>query len=428
VATGVLFGVLPALQATRVDLNDALKQGDRGSAGRRGGFYRDALVVAEVAMALVLLVGAGLMLKTLARMQGLDVGFKPEGLLTMRTNLPYPKYEDGQMRVRFYDTVLDQVRTMPGVRSAAFASDLPFTAEGNTNGFLIEGRPAPPPGSTNDALYRLATNDYLKTLGARVLRGRLPGPEDTQSSTPVVLINETLARSFFPNEDPIGKRMRIDSPRWITIVAVIADVRERGVTPSPKPAVYLPLAQNLEGGAIADQLVVRVDGDPLALAGPARAAIAKADAGLPVLDVRLMEDILETGVASRRQQMRLLISFAVLALILAALGIYGLLSYMVAQRSREIGVRIALGAGAADIVRSVAAKGMALTFAGLAIGTGVALAVTRAMQSMLFGVAPADASTYAAVLTLLMLIGMVACAIPAVRAARVDPIVALRDE
>jgi putative ABC transport system permease protein len=428
IVTGIVFGVIPALHASRLDLNDALKQGSRTNAGGRGGFYRDALVVAEVAMALVLLAAAGLMMKTLARLQAIDVGFKPEGLLTVFTNIPYPKYADGQKRLRHYDRVLEQVRVLPGVRSAAFVSDLPFTAEGNTNGFRIEGKPERPGGPVQDALYRLATNDYLKTLGVRLLAGRLPGEHDGQHTPPVVVINETFARTFFEGESAVGKRMNYGQPPWRTIIGVIADVRERGITPTPKPAMYIPLAQDLDGWAVADELVIRVDGNPLAIAPAVRAAMTSSDPDLPVISVQTMQEILDLGVASREQQKRLLMAFAGLALTLAGLGIYGVLSYLVVQRSREIGVRMALGASALNILCTVAFKGALLTAAGLVLGTAAALAITRAMRSMLYEVAPADAPTYAAVIATLMAIALIACAIPAVRAARVDPMVALRDE
>ncbi len=427
-ATGIVFGVLPALHASRLDVNEALKQGGRGNIGGRGGFYRDALVIAEVAMALVLLAGAGLMMKTLAQLRSLELGFQPQGLLTMRTNLTGPKYKDPQKRLRLNESVLAQVRTMPGVKSAAFASDLPFTADGNTNGFWIEGMPPLKPGEMNDALYRDGTVDYLKTLGVRLLEGRLPDSRDTQNAPPVIVINETLARNFFPNQSPIGKRMRVNAPAWRTIIGVIADIPERGAKAMPKPATYLPLEQDLDGWPIGNELVVRVDGDPLVLAGPVRTAIWNADRDLPVLEVQTMEDILELDYVAERQQMQLLAVFAALALTSAGLGTYGVLSYLVVQRSREIGVRLALGATTLDVIRDIASKGAALTGIGLAAGTVAALALTRAMRSMLYEVAPADAATYAVVIAVLSLVGTFACAVPAWRAAQVDPMIALREE
>lgn len=427
IVTGLLFGMLPALQASRLDLNDALKQGGRANAGGRRTTSRDLLVIAEVAMALVLVAGAGLMLRTLAQLRGVDVGFRPEGLLTMRTNLPFPKYRDPQLRQRRRDAVLEEVRSLPGVRLAAFTSNLPFTALGNTNSFQIEGQPRRPDESY-DALYRIVTTDYLKLLGVRLLEGRLFGPEDRAGTTRVVVINDTLARHFFPGEHAVGKRMRIDGPELYTIIGVIADVRERGINPSPKNATYLLSPQTPQAWNDPQQLVVRADGDPLALAGAVRAAVWHSDKDLPVLEVRPMTDIVENDFASRRQQMRLLLAFAALALTLAALGIYGVLSYLVVQQTREIGVRMALGARAGDIVRQVAAKGALLTGTGLAAGAVIALATTRAMRSMLYGVAPSDPATFAAVIAILAAIGVAACAAPAFRAARVDPMIALRDE
>ena len=427
VVTGIVFGVLPALHASRLDLTETLKQGGRLNTGG-GGFSRDVLVVAEVSMALVLLAGAGLMMKTLARLQSVELGFRPDGLLAVRTYLPSPKYSQREAMLRHYDAVLQDVRAMPGVRSAAFAADLPFTTSGNTNGFEIEGRPESRTGPPQDALYRPGTTDYLKTLGATLVEGRLLGQQDDRNSPLSVVINETFARNFFPGESAVGRRVRVDGEHWITIVGVVKDIRERGVKPAPKAAMYFAITQQQSSWSVPDDLIVRVDGNPLALAGPIRAAIAKSDPDVPVIDIQLMQDILDTGTANPRQQMRLLMAFAALALTLAGLGIYGVLSYLVAQRTREIGIRMALGASAPEILRSVAGRGVALTGVGLVIGAVAAFAVTRAMSTMLYEVAPGDLPTYTSVIAILMTVGLIACTAPAWRAARVDPMTALRDE
>jgi putative ABC transport system permease protein len=427
IATGVIFGVFPALHASRLELNEALKQGSRGSAGGRSGRYRDILVAAEVGLAIVLLVGAGLMVQTLYNMRSVDVGFRAENLLTMRSRPPLPKYEDPQKRLQFFDSVLDRIRVLPGVRGAAYSSMLPFESIGNTVGFHIEGR-ARIPNAPYDSLYRLATNDYLQTLGARVVEGRFFGPQDGPGSPPVAIVNETMKREYFNGESPVGQRIVVGTNEKYTIVGVVGEIRERGIDVERKAALYLPICQTPDSWAIPSELVIRADRDPLKLANAVRKAIWSVDPDMPVTAVQTMQELIDAGFATRAQQMQLLAAFAALALGLAALGIYGVLSYAVTERTREIGVRVALGAGCTDVVRMVARRGIVLTVAGLAIGTAAAFGAARAMQSMLYGVAPSDPRIYALVSTAILLVALAACAVPARRAASVDPIVALRDE
>ena len=428
-ATGIVFGLAPALETSRLDLNEALKQGTRAGSNRRTGRLRDVFVVAEVALALVLLVGAGLMIQTLFRLRSVDLGFKHENALTMRTVLPRVKYRDGLKRVQFYDAVLARVRTLPGVESAAYASDLPLTTRGNTSGIRVEGRPAPPPGTESDVLYRIATTDYLKTLGVKVLQGRLPGDEDRANTTPIVVVNETLVKQYFPNESPLGKRINIDGGQvWRTIVGVVADPRERGIDVKLKAGVYLPVNQNLDGWAIPNTLIVRTKVDPMSIAAGVREAIWTTDRDQPISAVQTMSDIVDAELANRSQQMRLLGIFAALALLLSALGIYGVLSYAVTQRTREIGVRMALGASSNDVLKMVTMHGARLAFAGMVIGGVTALAVTRGMTKVLYGVSPLDGPTYATVAFTLLLAALIACVVPAMRASRMQPVAALRDE
>jgi putative ABC transport system permease protein len=428
--TGLLFSIVPAVQAARASLNDALKQGGRGGIGGRGRSVRDVLVVLEVAAALVLLVGAGLLLETLAKLRAIDIGFRSDHLLTMRTVLPRPKYADPALRMSYFDRVLDGVRVLPGVESAAFASTLPFLSIGNTQGFQIEGRQADPDGPAQDALYRVATNGYLHTLGVRLIEGRLYDSSDGANSPPVVIINQTFAKRYWPKESPLGHRVSTSWPAgtWRTIVGVVADVHERGYELEMKPGVYLPYAQVQDTWAVPQNLVVRVQGDPLALASAVRRAIASVDPEQPVAAVRTMDDIIDLGVADRKQQMTLLGAFAGLALLLASIGLYGVLSYAVTQRSREIGLRMALGASASTVIRLVAGRGLGLTAAGLALGLSMAWAATRVMKNLLYGVAATDPATFTGVVVLLGAIALVACWLPARRAARVDPIVVLREE
>jgi predicted permease len=427
--TGVLFSIVPALQASRASLNDGLRQGGRGGIGGRRATTRDALVVLEVAAALVLLVGAGLMLKTLARLRSIDIGFQPERLLTMRVIVPRAKYQEPASRLAFYERVIEGMRTLPGVEGAAYNSTLPFLAAGNTQGYRVEGRELPP-GEPGDALLRVGSPDYLKTLGVTLVEGRLPNSRDAAGAPPVIVVNETLARRFWPRESALGHRVTLSGrvPAWRTIVGVVKDVRERGYELDLKPGVYIPFPQIPDTWAQPENIVLRTSGDPAALAAAARRVIASVDPEQPVSAVRTMDEILDRNVADRTQQMTLLGAFAGLALLLASIGLYGVLSYAVQQRRREIGLRMALGASARGVVGMVVGRGLALTGAGLAMGLVAAAGGTRVMKTMLYGVDAIDPSTFAGVSVLLCGIAALASWIPAWRASRVDPIVVLRDE
>ena len=427
--TGVVFSIVPAIQVSSTSLNDALRQGGRSGVGGRRAATRDALVVAEVAIALVLLVGAGLMLRTLSRLRSIDVGFRPDHLLTLRTTLPRQKYQDPARRIAFFDRVLAGVNALPGVESSAYNSTLPFVETGNTQGYEVEGRPRPA-GEAGDALYRIGTNDYLRTLGVHLIEGRLPDARDGAATTPVLVINETLAHRYFPHESALGHRiwMYERAPVWRTIVGVVRDVRERGYGLDMKPGVYIPYAQIPETWAQPEALIVRAKGDPTALTASIRRIIAGVDAEQPVSAIRTMDEILDRNVEDRTQQMTLLSAFAILALLLASIGLYGVLAYAVSQRSREIGLRMALGASAQKVVAMVVGRGLGLTAAGLAIGLALAAAGAHAMKSLLYGVDAIDPATFAGVAGLLCAIAALASWIPARRASRIDPIVALRDE
>ncbi len=427
VATAVLFGLAPALQAGRIAVSERLKQGGRSVAG--GGLAWRALVSAEVGLALVLLVGAALMVRTLMRFRALDLGFRAENLITMQTPLTGTKYASDERRRAFFDRVCERTRAIPGVVSAGFASNLPFTSIGNTRSFRIEGLPEPPPGNSQDALYREVTPDYLATMRVRLRQGRLPGSSDGAESAPVAVINETFARAYFAGT-PLGHRLTFGSPRpgmkWYTIVGVVEDLRERGFRPEAKPAVYVSVNQVEDPEAF--MLVVRAAGNPTNLLNDIRRAIWSVDPEQPVTQVRSMEEILDLDVAGRRQQMAVLATFAGIALALAAIGIYGVLSFAVTQRTREIGLRMALGATRAEVIGMVAGQGLKLALAGAAAGTVTALLSMRALASFLYGVTPTDAATYALMAALLLAVSIVACVAPARRAARIDPITALRDE
>jgi putative ABC transport system permease protein len=425
VTTGIVFGLVPALQAARASLRDAMQQGASASVGGRGRLTRDALVVLQVAAALVLLAGAGLMLRTMANLRGLELGFRPDHLLTMRTTLPQSKYREPAQRLSFYDRVIADVRALPGVEGAAYASVLPFLSPGNTLWFAIDGI-TPSPDDPQDTLFRVGTSDYLKTLGVQLVEGRLLDQRDGVDAPRAVVVNDTLARKYWPRRSALGGRMRLGDAQgpWYTIVGVVKDVRERGHTLAQKPLVYLTNAQRL--GSIPEYLVLRTASAPADLVESIRRVIARIDPDQPISAVRTMDEIVDLDVADRHQQMILLGAFAGLALLLASIGLYGVLSYAVTQRSREIGLRIALGATAGTVLRLVVARGLILTAIGLSIGLAVAWAATRALQSVLYGVSAGDSTTYATVVALLASIALLASYLPARRASRLDPISVLR--
>jgi len=429
VITGVIFSVAPALQAGRASLQDALHQQARSAVGAGSRLTRDVLVVLQIGAAVVLLAATGLMIRTLANLHAIDVGFNADRLFTMRTTLPNPKYSDPQKRLAFYDSVLAGVKALPGVERAAYASYPPFTTAGNSTSFTIEGRRLPP-DRPSDALFRSGTTDYLAMLGVRLVDGRLIDERDGAGAPRVVVIDETFARAYFPGESPLGHRVNFirETNPFHTIVGVVRDLRERGYESTKKPTVYLSIAQAPEVWAIPEYLVARTRGNPSDLAEAARRVVASVDPAQPVMQVRTMDEIMGLQVADRRQQMILLAAFAALALVLASLGLYGLLAYAVAQRSREIGLRIALGATPREVVAMVALRGLALAGIGLAVGVAGGWAATRTMNSVLYGVSAADPSTFAAVVALLGGVAVIACLVPAARASRVDPMVVLRQD
>ncbi|MBV8457813.1 MAG: ABC transporter permease [Acetobacteraceae bacterium] len=426
VLTGVIFSIAPAIQTSNASLNEALKQGGRGaSAGHR---MRDALLVVEIASALVLLVGAGLLLRTMENLRRIDVGFRSDHLLTMRT-APERTMTHAQ-RMNYYDRVVAGVLALPGVENAAFVNDLPFQQSGNSQAFEIEGRAARENGPAQLALYRVGTNGYLSTLGVKVLEGRLFDESDGASSAPVVVITRTLARQFFMGQSPLGRRIRVGGPDapWSTVVGVVADVHERGYEPAMMPGVYLPTVQTPNAPSVPRELIVRTKENPAAQTEAIRRRIWSVNPQQPVSRVRTMDELIDLDVADRKQQTTLLGTFAGLAMLLACIGLYGVLSYAVTQRSREIGVRIALGASAANISRMVVGHGLRVTVTGLVIGFAISWAATRVMSKLLYGVTATDPSVFAGMATMLAVVALAACWIPARRASSVDPVRVLREE
>lgn len=434
---GLIFGLAPALQASKVDLNEALKQsgartGSSGGANR----LRNALVVIEVAMSLVLLVGAGLLIQTLFKMLNQYSGLRPENVLLMRTNLPRNKYGDPPKRSAFYDQTLERVKSLPGAVSVGYTMSVPLDWKGGTSGFWIEGRTveqAVSQGLSYDANHRQVSAAYLQTMGIPLRRGRYFGESDNEKSMPAAIINETMARQYWQGEDAVGKRFKLGDPDspvpWITIVGVVADVRQMGMDAPVKAEMYLPYRQMTTHSFFAPRdLVIRTSVDPMSVVASARREIHAVDPDQPVSNIRTMEGLLDEEIGQRRLGMTLVAIFAGLALLLASLGIYGVLSYFVVQHTREIGVRLALGAQRRNVLGLVMKKGMTLALIGVAIGLATAFALTRLMSSLLYEVKPADPLTFIAVAAMLTVVALLACYIPARRAMKVDPMVALRCE
>jgi putative ABC transport system permease protein len=428
-AAGVLFGLAPAWQATDVSLQEALKEGSRTGESRGGLRLRDGLVVGQFAMAFALLVGAGLMIQTIWNLRKQDLGFRADHLLTMAVPLPAAKYDADEKVRTFFQSVAENVRGLPGVKGAGFASDAPFTEMGDTEGYIVEGEPPLQPGEVNDALYREVTPGYLETVGAVLQQGRLLEERDRETGMKVVVVNEFLAKRHWPGQSALGKRIRFGDEKqpWWTVAGVVRDIRERGLLYEMKPAVYVPVTQVKNPGRYS-YLVVRTTHEPASAVQVVESAVWAVDAQRPVTQIRTMDQLMEEDVADRMRPMILLGVFAGLALLLACLGVYGVQAYAVAQRTREIGVRMALGAKPADVTRMILRNGLKLSLMGLLAGTALAAGLGALLRTLLFGVTLAAPGTYLMTASTLIVVAAVACVIPAQRAARLDPVVALRDE
>src|SRR3954467_6130595 len=427
--TGLIFGLAPASQAAHFNINDTLKEGGRDSgAGPRGKRLRSALVIAEVAVSFILLIGAGLLINSFMHLRNLDPGFRADHLLALNVDLSETKYPDNPKRTAFFDEVVRRVQALPGVRSVAVAGNLPFTYNGDSMPIGVEGIPDPPPDQHPDVIYRAIGPGYFDTMGIRLVGGRDFNEQDNLEANPVVVVSEKTARHYWPNDDPIGKRIKngsttADAP-WRTVIGVVKDVRQNDFVAEPKMQMYFSYRQLRS--LMPNALIVRTAVDPLSLATPVRNAIWAVDKDQTVANIDSMEHIVAGAVARQRFSMLLLAIFAAVALVLAAVGIYGVMSYSVAQQTREIGIRMALGAQRGDVLKMTVKQGLKLVGIGLGIGLVSAFILTRVMASLLFGISATDPLTFLTISFVLLVVAMLASYIPSVRAMRVDPMVALR--
>ncbi len=432
VATTILFGLAPALRTLRVNLVESLREGGQHTVGGHRQRLRSMLVVAEVSLAVVLVIGAGLMIRSLSALGRVDLGFDPDNVLTMRVSVPATRYDTPEKVVDFFRQLNERVRVLPGVQSAGFMRVLPLATTIGDWGLDVEGFEERP-GAFAKGDWQIVSDGAFEAMGARLMRGRWFTSSDTSDAQPVAVINETLARTYWKDpEQAVGGRIRTNAKQpWLTVVGMVADERHNGVTGAVKEKFFVPHSQwhiattNVIRGGF---LVVRTSGDPMLLAGPARAAIRSMDPTLPVANIRPMTDVVNTALATPRLTGFLMGTFAAIALTLAAVGIYGVLSYLVARRTHEIGIRLAVGADRSQVVGLVLTQGMTLAGAGIVVGVIAAFLLTRLMQSLLYQVGPGDPWTFVTVSLALVAVSLLAAALPAFRATRVSPLIALRSE
>lgn len=425
IATGLIFGLIPALQASSVDLNTTLKESTRGTAGRVQQRLRGALVVSEVALSLLLLTGAGLMIKSFWQLQQVDPGFDPKNLLSLELTLPEAKYRESSQRSAFFKSALENISSLPGVKSAELITSPPLSGRRNIDIFAIEGRPEPKGiGDAPLADFRAISADYFKTMEIPMLEGRPFAASDVENSGKVAIISQSFSNQYAGNEKLLGRRLKVGDD-WHTIVGIVKDVRQSGLDEEAAPHVYVPYQQVVPSRT---GLLIRTTVDPLSLAGSVRAKIRAVDPDQPIYNVKTMIDLMSEKVAPRRLNLILLGGFAGLALLLAAVGLYGVMANLVTQRTGEIGLRVALGATRGDVLKLIVGRGMKLTLVGALFGIAASFALLRLMASLLVGVTTTDPWTFALVALVVMLVAFVACYLPARRALKVDPLVALKEE
>ena len=424
--TGLVFGAVPAWQVSRTSPHEDLKNGGaRGSEGSRGGRTRDALVAFEVGIALVLLVGAGLLLRSFSALSSVDTGIDTRNLLTFAISAPGRGGPPAQQSA-FYDAVLSRIASLPGVTHVGAAVTLPIGGDDFSTQYIVEGQPVPAPGEEPSAGWQIVSRGYFEAIGMRIKAGRDFRPGDTPDAPGVALVNETLARQAWPGVDPVGRRMRLGRDAanpWLTVVGIVNDIRHRGPAVEPRPELYQPLTQQSFGGMA---FVVRTTGNPMTVVPQVRAAVAGLSPGLPISAVATMDEHIERALSRPRFMSTLTAAFGALALALALVGIYGVMSYSVTQRAREIAIRMAVGARASDVVLMVVTKALALAGAGIVVGLAAAAWTTRVLSGLLFGVTATDAATYAIASAALLAVALLAGAVPALRATRIDGVTVLR--
>ena len=430
VFTGVFFGIAPAIVATRENMFASLKEGGQRSIGDTHPNLRNAFTVAQVALALVMVISAGLLVRTFFRLLSVDPGFRPAQVLTFDLSLPALKYPDQPHIVPIFRSVLENLQSVPGLQSAGLAESLPLGGEGESTVIKIVDHPTANPKELPFANYTIVSPGYFPAVGASILRGRGIAESDAAPSLPVTVINTTMAKKYWPGEDPIGRQVTMGNPRYPawTIVGIVADIKHFSMREETTPEMYVPYTQPQWPSMLTMHFAVKSTADTATLSAALRRAVRSADADLPIANVAPLQILVNDSMTQPRFAMLLLASFAGLALLLAAIGMYGVISYSVTQRTQEIGIRMALGAARTNVFRMVLAQGAQLAGVGIAVGLAAALAVTRLMNSFLFGIQPTDPVTFGAVSALLVAVALLACYLPARRATRVDPIVALRYE
>ena len=421
--TGLLFGLAPASRTLKVNLIDSLKDGGRGAEGTLRNRTRSLLVVFESAVAVMLLIGAGLLVRSLIALQRVDPGFDSNNILTLQVNLPQQKYEGEGKAANFFQQLETRVASLPGVEDVGLITELPLSGQLNDVPFTVEGRPPVSPNEAFGADWRRVNQNYFSALRIPLLRGRNFSDQEVRESAKVIIVSQELVAAAFPNEDPLGKRLFSIGKDAYEIIGVVGDIRHSSLEIEPFAAMYFPTRN---AGRM--NLVIRTQGDPLSIVGAVRKEVQALDPDQPIAQVKKMSDWVDSSVAAPRYRTTLLGLFAVLAMVLAATGIYGVMSYSVAQRTHEIGVRMALGARQFDVLKLVVRQGMILTLIGVVLGLAGAFALTRVMSTLLFGVTAKDPMTFAVVAALLIAVAFIACYVPARRATKVDPLVALRYE
>ncbi|HST20728.1 MAG TPA: ABC transporter permease [Blastocatellia bacterium] len=430
ILTAFVFGIVPALFASKPDLQEAIKETGQTVTSSSGLKFHNLLIVSEIAVTLVLLVGAGLMIRSFLHLHEVNPRFNTENMLTMRIWLPASRYGSNEQQTAFFQQVIDRIETVPAVRAVGAIQDIPLKANRMGFNFVIEGRAATRSVEEQDAAYRAITPEYFRTMSIPLLNGRGFTRQDDRNAPPVVIINQSMAQQFFSSEDPIGKRIRFgeqDAP-WYSIVGIVSDVKHMGLDAQEGAAIYQPYDQKQFSFLRWMTLVMRTDSEPTGLISAVRSQVQAVDKDQPVYDIATLEQLLSTSVAKPRFYTALLGSFALLALVLASVGIYGVMSFSVNRRRREMGIRLALGADRRDIFKLVVARGLLLTLIGVGIGVAAAFALTRVMSSLLFGVTATDPLTFIAIPLILTGVALGACFVPARRAMKVDPMVALRYE